>query len=56
MAVGGVDEKNAAAFMQAGCVGLGIGGRLVNRAWIEAGEWDKITALAKEIRKAVNEA
>ena len=56
MAVGGVDEKNAAAFMQAGCVGLSIGGRLVNRAWIEAGEWDKITALAKEIRKAVNEA
>ena len=56
MAVGGVDEKNAAAFMQAGCVGLGIGGRLVNKEWIEAGEWDKITALAKEIRKAVSEA
>ena len=56
MAVGGVDEKNAAAFMQAGCVGLGIGGRLVNKEWIEAGEWDKITALAKELMKAVSEA
>ena len=56
LAVGGVDEKNAAAFMKAGCVGLGIGGRLVNKEWIESGEWDRITTLAREIRKAVNEA
>ncbi len=56
LAVGGVDEKNASAFMKAGCVGLGIGGRLVNREWIESGEWDKITTLAGQIRKAVNEA
>lgn len=55
MAVGGVNEKNAADFMKAGCIGLGVGGNLVNKEWIENGEWDKITALAKEFMKAVNE-
>ena len=39
-----------------GCVGLGIGGSLVNKQWIADGEWDKITALAKEYVKAVQEA
>ena len=56
MAVGGVDEKNAADFIRAGCVGLGVGGKLVNREWIRDGEWDKITALAKDFMKAVREA
>ena len=56
MAVGGVNEKNAADFMKAGCVGLGVGGNLVNKEWILNGEWDKITALAKDFIKAVNEA
>ncbi len=53
MAVGGVNEKNAADFMAAGCCGIGVGGNLVNKNWIEAGEWDKIIALAQEYRKAV---
>ena len=56
MAVGGINEKNAAEYMKAGCVGLGVGGNLVNKEWIESGQWDKITALAKEFMKAVNEA
>ena len=56
MAVGGVNEKNAADYMKAGCVGLGVGGNLVNREWIENGEWDRITALAREYMKAVKEA
>jgi len=56
MAVGGVNEKNAADYMKAGCVGLGVGGNLVNKEWIENGEWAKVTALAKEFMKAVNEA
>ena len=55
MAVGGVNEKNAAEYMKAGCVGIGVGGNLVNREWIENGEWDKVTALAREFIKAVNE-
>ncbi len=55
MAVGGVNEKNAADYMKAGCVGLGVGGNLVNKEWIQNGEWGKITALAKDFMKAVNE-
>ena len=56
MAVGGVNEKNAADFLRAGCVGLGVGGNLVSKEWIQAGQWDRITTLAKEFMKAVNEA
>ena len=55
MAVGGINEKNAADFMRAGCIGLGVGGNLVNKEGIRNGEWDKITALAKEFIRAVNE-
>ena len=55
MAVGGINEKNAADFMKAGCVGLGVGGNLVNKEWIQNGEWGKITALAKDFMKAVKE-
>lgn len=53
LAVGGVNEKNAADFLRAGCCGIGVGGNLVNKNWIEAGEWERIIALAKEYRKAV---
>ena len=55
MGVGGVNEKNAADFLKAGCVGLGVGGNLVNKEWIRNGEWEKITALAKEFKKTVAE-
>lgn len=53
LAVGGVDEKNAAAFMKAGCSGIGVGGNLVNKEWIAGGEWSKITELAREFIAAV---
>ena len=55
MAVGGVNEKNAADFMRAGCCGVGVGGNLVNKEWIAGGEWDRITALAREFVEAVSE-
>lgn len=48
LAVGGVNEKNIAEFMNAGVVGAGVGGNLVNAEWIRNGEYEKITALAKE--------
>ena len=54
LAVGGVNEKNVADFMKAGAVGAGVGGNLVNKDWIAAGEFDKITALAKEFIKNAN--
>ena len=53
MAVGGVSEKNAADFIKAGAIGLGVGGNLVNKEWIAAGQFEKITELAKEYGNAV---
>lgn len=48
MAVGGIDLDNMADFLKAGCVAVGLGSSLVNHTWIKAGEFDKITTLAKE--------
>ena len=48
LVVGGVDEKNIRDFLDAGALGAGIGGNLVNKEWIDNGEYDKITALAKK--------
>lgn len=53
LAVGGVSEKNAAEFINAGCIGVGVGGMLVNREWAANAEYEKITALAREYVKAV---
>lgn len=49
MAVGGVNEKNLKAFLDAGCCGAGIGGSLVNKQWIASGEFEKITELARTL-------
>jgi len=54
LAVGGVNEKNVGDFIKAGAVGAGVGGNLVNKEWIAAGEFDKITALAAEFIKNAN--
>ena len=48
LAVGGVDGSNIGQYLAAGAVGAGVGGNLVNKNWIANGEFDKITALAKE--------
>ena len=49
LAVGGIGPDNIADFIKAGCVGAGVGGNLTNKEWIRAGEWDKITAVAKAL-------
>jgi len=49
LAVGGVNADNAADFLKAGAVGLGVGGSLVNRKWADAGEFYKITEEAKRL-------
>lgn len=54
LAVGGVNEKNIGEFIRAGVDGAGVGGNLVNKSWIAAGEFDKITALAKEFAANAN--
>jgi 2-dehydro-3-deoxyphosphogluconate aldolase/(4S)-4-hydroxy-2-oxoglutarate aldolase len=52
LAVGGVDRSNIPDFLRAGALGFGVGGNLVNKDWIAAGAFDKITALAQEYVKA----
>ena len=54
LAVGGVNKDNASEFIKAGVCGIGAGGNLVNKEWIENGEFDKITALAQEFVKNIN--
>lgn len=49
LAVGGVSEKNIREFMDAGAVGAGVGGNLVNKKWIASGEFEKITEVAREL-------
>ena len=55
-AVGGINEKNMVDFLKAGVCGFGIGGNLANKAWIEAGEFDKITETARAMVAVVKEA
>lgn len=53
LAVGGVNETNVAEFLKAGLAGAGVGGNLVNKKWIESGEYHKITETAKALIAAV---
>lgn len=56
LAVGGVDESNAAEFLRAGMSGVGVGGNLANKRWIEEGAYDKITDAARGLLSAVRDA
>lgn len=47
-AVGGVDAGNIQEFLKIGCIGVGVGGNLVNKKLIEEGNFAEITKLAKE--------
>ena len=49
LAVGGITPDNIAEFMCVGCVGAGVGGILSNKAWIESGEWNRITEVARQL-------
>ena len=53
LAVGGVNERNAAEFIRSGAAGIGAGGNLANREWMENGEAGRITALAADYVQAV---
>ena len=55
LAVGGVDANNANAFIKAGAVGVGVGSSLVNKKWIDAGEYEKITEEAKKMIENINQ-
>lgn len=53
IAVGGIDAFNAGAFIQSGCVGVGVGGRLADRKTIEEGRFNRLTNAAKKLIAAV---
>ena len=54
LAVGGVNADNCAEFMKAGAVGVGVGGCLVNKKWVDAGEYWRITEEAKRFIENIN--
>lgn len=49
MAVGGINETNLKTYLDLGMKGAGIGGNLVNKKWIENGEYEKITETARTL-------
>ena len=49
LAVGGINENNLKEYLDLGLAGAGIGGNLANKKWIEAGEFDKITEVARQM-------
>ena len=54
LAVGGVNADNAAEFLKAGAVGVGVGGNLVNKDWIKAGEYEKVRDEAAKYVRNLN--
>ena len=53
LAVGGISEKNVQEFLTAGADGFGIGGNLAKKAWIDSGEFEKLTQAAKATVAAI---
>jgi 2-dehydro-3-deoxyphosphogluconate aldolase / (4S)-4-hydroxy-2-oxoglutarate aldolase len=48
MPTGGVDLENMASFFKAGAVSVGVGGNLLDKKAIEAGDWEKVSSIAKQ--------
>lgn len=53
LAVGGVNPENITDYLDAGCCGAGIGGNLVNKKWIDSGDYEKITETARKLVETV---
>ena len=53
IAVGGVELTNAAEFIDAGCVAVGVGSSLVKSAFLESGDMEGLRKLAAEFVAAV---
>jgi 2-dehydro-3-deoxyphosphogluconate aldolase/(4S)-4-hydroxy-2-oxoglutarate aldolase len=50
---GGVNIDNAAEYLQAGAIAVGVGGKLVNKAAVARGDWPTITVEARRLVAAV---
>ena len=53
---GGVDLNNAAEFLRAGCVALGVGGSLLTPEILRAEDWPALSRLAAEFVRIAREA
>ncbi len=53
---GGVNLQNAAAFIKAGCVALGVGGELVDKKALKEKKFDVLTENARAFLKVIREA
>lgn len=49
MPTGGVDLQNIRAYLDAGAAGFGLGGSLIDRKAVAAGDWDRIEATARQV-------
>lgn len=56
LAAGGTNLENLAPFLQAGCIGVGLGAALADPALTAAGQFDEITRRAKAFVQRVAEA
>jgi 2-dehydro-3-deoxyphosphogluconate aldolase/(4S)-4-hydroxy-2-oxoglutarate aldolase len=54
MPTGGVDLGNIRTYLDAGAAGFGLGGSLVDRKAVAAGDWDRIEATARKVVDIVN--
>ncbi len=53
LAVGNISADNAAEYMKAGVLGVGVGGKLVNKDAIARGDFEALTNAARELIAAV---
>lgn len=54
LAVGGVTPQNVREYLDAGVCGFGIGSNIINKKYIDSGDYSKITEPAKSYVSAVN--
>jgi 2-dehydro-3-deoxyphosphogluconate aldolase/(4S)-4-hydroxy-2-oxoglutarate aldolase len=53
MPTGGVDLGNIRAYLDAGAAGFGLGGSLIDKKAVAAGDWGRIEAAAREVTDLV---
>jgi 2-dehydro-3-deoxyphosphogluconate aldolase/(4S)-4-hydroxy-2-oxoglutarate aldolase len=53
---GGVDVRNAADFLKAGCAALGVGSSLVSAKILQEGDWPELTRRASQFVQAARSA
>ncbi|BEU88410.1 bifunctional 4-hydroxy-2-oxoglutarate aldolase/2-dehydro-3-deoxy-phosphogluconate aldolase [Selenomonas sp. TAMA-11512] len=54
-AVGGITAENMVSYLEAGAIGVGVGGNLANLKYIMDGNYDAITDMAKRFTTALRE-